>query len=162
MRNKQIVINAIIVETILCLLLTSCFFVSPSIGNKIKDRRAPVGETVDAKKFKPIKDKALLYIFRPNDVFGDEDAEIQVDGKIENRLIAFTFIIVQVDNGIHHISSKIRESKSSLDVQTVQNNIYYIMQKYESRRKPPRLTLIIDEEKAQYKMWICALLRPLE
>ncbi len=100
----------------------------------------------EAKKFNVPNGKAALYIYR-NEFIGSGTAlPVFVDGRFRGGTAYRTYIYVELDAGLHLVASRSAEDETSVAIDAVPGQAYYVWQEIKRGWTSPRSLLhLVDE-----------------
>ena len=79
-----------------------------------------------AKSFRPINDKALVYVFRKGYWGYTQTVPVMVDSRFVGATGAASYLVVKVSPGDHLISATTPESFSGVDIKAEPGKLYFI------------------------------------
>jgi PBP1b-binding outer membrane lipoprotein LpoB len=110
--------------TIAALLLAGCAATPPS--------PAPEADA-EARLFKPVADKAVIYILRDRGDFFTGPVRLTVDGKDVGETVPNTYLRVETEPGTKVIVSR-TDPPATLELKTLSGGLYYVWQDVTAER----------------------------
>ncbi len=88
---------------------------------------APPELQVVALSFTPTPGKARIYVYRAGGMFGSASRlSVAIDSQIVGRTAPDTYLMVDLEPGLHRVSAPTGENESSVPINAVADSIYFV------------------------------------
>lgn len=118
---------------------------------------APERDDAEAKQFKPVPDKAVVYVYRDQSYGGGAKLDVYIDGVHKGQTAPFSYFRFYLSQGIHTISYD-DDASDATHLDLVAGHVYYVRQQVNFGIWSPNPKMMrVDERAGQAGVRECKL-----